>query len=189
MTKEAGKLWAGWIEPPTPSLSPRKSPARGREAERPRPRSRRARRVAAAAGRAGRMTREGFPGPLCRGMGTLDLDGKHCGRCSCKALASSPSPPPRRSGLRRNPGPSPLRPPAPLRHARGGGAGWRGCPSSLEGWRRGWGGRPVTWRRQQALPDWRSRSRACPAARVSKHRAAPAASRRAGDGLAPRRAG
>lgn len=73
-------------------------------------------------------------------MDTLDLDGKHCGRCGCKELASSPSPPPCCSRLRRNPGPSPLLPPRRCGTRGAGAAGWRGCRSSLEGRRRRGGG-------------------------------------------------
>lgn len=71
----------------------------------------------------------------------LDLDGKHCGRCGCIELASSPSPPRCCSRLRRNPGPSPLLPPRRCGTRGAGAAGWRGCRSSPEGRRRGGRGR------------------------------------------------
>lgn len=91
-------------------------------------------------------------------VGMLDLDGKHCGSCGSNSLASAPlaSPAPLRTAAESRPLAG--RPPARMRHARGGDgtarvAGRRGCRSSLEG--QGGKGRLVTWHRHRAQPDWR----------------------------------
>ena len=125
---------------------------------------------------AGTMAREGLWRQPCAGTGTPDLDGKHCRRRGRDGFVYPPlpSPAPQRTAAESRPLAF-----APSRAAAAReGRGRRGGGDARLPWKAGEGGggrRPVTWRRHQAQPDWRFRSPACPAARISRHGAVPPA--------------